>query len=66
MMVCGFVTADVRRRYKWLFLPLKIRIHVHIFHATDFVNTSFTVFYRKKLPKIDPFKVTKHRHQNIV
>jgi len=35
------------------------RLSVHVFHATDFVNTSFSVFYRKKFTKIDPFLVTK-------
>jgi len=45
-----------------LFHPLKIRGNVHVFHATDFMNISFTVFYRKKLTKIDPFKVAKQCH----
>ena len=44
------------------FVPLKIRGFVHEFHATDFVNTSFTVFYKNKLPKIDPFMVTECCH----
>jgi hypothetical protein len=43
-------------------IKFEIRTHVHNFHATDFVNASFAVFYRKKLPKIDPFMVSKHCH----
>jgi len=31
-------------------------------HATDFVNTSFTDFYEKKLTEIDPFMVTVFCH----
>jgi hypothetical protein len=45
-----------------LFPPLKIRADVHDFHATDFVNISFSIFYRKKSLKIDPFMVSKHCH----
>jgi hypothetical protein len=43
-------------------IKFKIRTYVHAFHTTNFWNTSFTVFYKKKLPKIDPFKVTKRCH----
>ena len=57
--------GEMRMAFLGLFAPLKIRFSVHAFHATDFVNTSLTDFYRKKLPKIDPFKVTKHCHHQI-
>jgi hypothetical protein len=46
-----------------LFKTELVKLLDHIDNTeTDFWNTSFTVFYRKKSPKIAPFIVTKYCH----
>jgi len=48
-----------------IFWPPKIGAGVHGFYITDFNSTSFTVFYKQILSKIDPFMVSKRCHHLV-
>ena len=45
-----------------LFAAPQLLFMFMFFHATDFVNISFTIVYKTKFVKITPFLVTKHCH----